>query len=76
MENKEERIVERLEGNDWVPCKFMSLKKGDIFKLFDSGEDPIETGNPNIATSDAYIGQNQIWEINCDPFTEEALGDG
>lgn len=76
MEDNTERRTERLEGNDWVVCPFMKLKKGDVFRQFDDDDTPIETGDPFIATSDAFFGQNQIGTINCDPYTEEALGDG
>lgn len=72
MENNsnDKRLTERLDMKDlkWKPCDFMDLKKGDIFRLFDDGDDPEETGNPTIATNDVFLNEDKIGSINCEPY--------
>ncbi len=71
MENNDTRRTERLRKNKWEPCNFMDLKKGDIFRLFDDGENPIEIGQPYIATSDAYLNVDKIGAVKCDFYDME-----
>ena len=52
----EERKVEILnsENGEWEETRFMKLKTGDIFRLFDSGPNPIETGKATKALASPY----------------------
>lgn len=58
-----ERKVERLENGEWKPIIFADIKKGDTYRLFDEDPDPIETGEPYIAESDAFLGENNVWTV-------------
>jgi len=58
-----ERRVEKLENGEWKAIKFSEIKDGDTFRLFDDGENPIETGKPIKAESDAFLGENNIYAV-------------
>jgi hypothetical protein len=71
-----------VEDNTWVVIPFGELKKGDIFRLFDSTEDlpkevdgkpyKPEVGNPCIALDDAYLPEGMdIYAVRCDPYVAE-----
>lgn len=66
------RRTEIKRGWMWKPYNFMDLKKGDIFRLFDEGDDPAEIGAPCIALNDAFLNDDQIGTIDCEFYYEDA----
>lgn len=71
MENNDKRRTEIKRGWMWKPYNFMDLKKGDIFRLFDEDDNPIEIGSPYIAIGDAYLNKAKVGSINCETYEEE-----
>lgn len=47
-----DRVVKVKVGDLWEIRPFMSIRKGDVYRLFEA--DGIEVGSPRIAVSDAY----------------------
>jgi len=68
--DKDTRRTEIKRGWMWKPYDFMDLKKGDIFRLFDEDDDPVEIGTPNIATGDAFLNDDEIGSIDCELYEE------
>lgn len=63
------------ESGNWVPFNFLDLRKGDIFRLFDTGQTIVEVGTPNIALGDTYLADKEgtddkIPTILCDVIEE------
>ena len=56
------RIVERLEDDQWIVVRMESLRKGDIFRMFEDSEEPIGMWR---ATSDARL-IDDVWGVDVD----------
>lgn len=71
--SKEKRRVElRTIVKDrivWILYSFEQLKTGDIYRMFDDGENPVEDGEPTVATSDAFA-YRDIGVIYSDRFKQ------
>lgn len=66
--NTEMRKVERLSDSGWLECKFVELKKGDVFRLTDPDGTPVADiihSHESIADSDTYVNKWGIEEIKC-----------
>jgi len=51
----------------WEEVNFENLKIGDIFRIFENGKRYTNRAGGNnvwIATGDAYLNQDKIWQIN------------
>lgn len=60
------RKVDALVGDAWKPIKFVDIRKGDTFRLFDTGmKIKIEDGTPNLALSDPYV-KDGVDTIRCE----------
>lgn len=62
-----QRRVEKYINGKWVDIKFEDLKNDDIFKLFESTNEPVlglKEFTVFYATSDAYINKDNIWCID------------
>ena len=57
------RRAEVWKDGDWVEVPFMSLKKGDLFRLFESTGEPAHAAGEWTAESDAYVGERGIGTI-------------
>lgn len=65
----ETRLVERLVKNKWESVDFMSLRQGDVFRLFESdGTLVLGPTHESVAESDAYVNNIGVGEIKCVPF--------
>jgi len=65
------RKVEILKGTDWELTKFVDLREGNIFRLFDD-DGKFENGTPTLALSDPYVKEG-VDTIRCE---ELKVGDG
>jgi len=57
------------EKLQWKDINFKDLKNGNVFRLFEStGEEVFGLSNKTdfIANSDAYLNDNEIWQIGCE----------
>jgi len=66
---KELRRVEVLKKGNWIRCELSDLKKGNVFRMFESDGTPVAGGKQFTALSDPYV-DNGIWTIKVD-YEEE-----
>lgn len=68
------RTVEILRAGVFYNSDFEDIEKGDIFRLFEPGGNPV-IGHKHItefiATSNAYLNENKIWEVEMDEVEYE-----
>jgi hypothetical protein len=72
-----ERKAEKFTGERWEPVVFSDLKRGDIFRLFESDGTPVDGGEACVAHADAVL-RDLVWGIEVksppmSPSTHEAL---
>ena len=70
-------IVERYDDGKWVDTDMESLKEGDIFRLFESVDEPVEDDDGCttwVCTCDAYLMDGEphgldedVFGVECDP---------
>ena len=48
------RKAEKFTGERWEPISFETLKKGDIFRLFEEDGTAVDGGRASVALGDAY----------------------
>jgi len=73
------RVTELFTEEGWQDIEFADLVEGDIFRMFEDNykQNPVisEDGcDIFIATSNPFIGDNQVYEIECVSF--EDIDDG
>lgn len=57
-----ERKAEKFTGERWEPVPFSTLKRGDIFRLFESDGTPVDNSEACVARADAVL-QDSVWGI-------------
>lgn len=65
--NEEKRKAELFVDGQWIEVRFLDLKIGDKFRLYEPDGTPVAHDFEWIATSDAYINQeNGVGTIEVD----------
>lgn len=73
-ERPQTRKAKRQVSGEWVDCAFEDLKKGDIFKVFEDDDTPIDSGQAYLASCDAFLDPRKVWTIAGDPVVPAAIG--
>ena len=62
------RTIMVLRGGEWIQTKLETVKKGEMFKMFESDGTPVEDRYGNVeweASSDAYkMPRSGIWGVD------------
>ncbi|WP_144509846.1 hypothetical protein [Bacillus sp. FJAT-22090] len=61
------RRTEVYINGEWKEINFQELKKGDNFRMFEStGEEVLDLSGSTVfhATSDSYLNEDKVWQIN------------
>ena len=69
MRNREEQELRRTEvltHGQWREIHFKDLKKGDIFRLFEKTNEPVDNGEISIAMEDAEFSR-KVYAVHCEP---------
>jgi hypothetical protein len=64
-EPNKNRRVEIFIDDEWVESYFLEILAGDVFRLFDDCENPVEVGEEYYALSGAYP-LHDTWAVNCE----------
>lgn len=57
------KVIELFKNNQWEEVDFMSLKKGDRFRMFIPNKKMLTQKEEYIATSDPFLNEYGIWSI-------------
>ena len=66
------RKVQKKEGEEWVSCKMMELRIGDVFRVFEPDGERVYWDNAYmfLAIGDPYINEQDISTISCEKVYE------
>jgi hypothetical protein len=69
---RKRRIVQKKVDEDWQDCQMKDLRKGDIFRMFDTknsdrvGDSDFKAiENPQLGINEKYP---DVWGIKADPY--------